>query len=115
MDAEEQSKMLSRKSRRRPAKTPEGREHQLINLATDLVEQRMRDGTATAQEVVHFLKLGSSREQLEQERLRADSELKLQKVKLMEQGENLEALYKEAMASMKQYSGHEVKGEDYED
>ena len=53
----------------RPALTPEAREGQLIALATDLVEQRLRDGTATSQEVVHFLRLGSMRERLEREKL----------------------------------------------
>lgn len=54
----------------RPALTPEARENQLISLAVDLVEQRLLDGTASAQEVTHFLKLGSMREKLERENSR---------------------------------------------
>ena len=40
----------------RPALTPEARENQLISLATDLVEQRLLDGSASSQETRHFLK-----------------------------------------------------------
>jgi len=32
----------------RPALTPEARESQLISMATDLIEQRLRDGTASS-------------------------------------------------------------------
>ena len=56
-----------KRRRRSSATTREERENELINLAYDLVEQRMRDGTATAAETTHFLKLGSSREMLERE------------------------------------------------
>ena len=33
----------------RPALTPEARENQLISLATDLVEKRLIEGTASSQ------------------------------------------------------------------
>lgn len=54
-------------AKRSPAKTPEQRENQLISAAVDLAEQQLEDGTASAQVITHFLKLGSSREKLEQE------------------------------------------------
>ena len=63
------STSLEDKPALRPAITPEGREMQLINLAMDLVEQRLRDGTASAQETTHVLKLGSIRNQLEVKKL----------------------------------------------
>ena len=49
----------STKRRSKPASTPEAREQQLISAAYDLVEERILNGTATSQELVHFLKLGS--------------------------------------------------------
>ena len=42
----------------RPALTPEAREKQLVALAVDLVEKRLREGTASSQEVTHILKPG---------------------------------------------------------
>ena len=53
----------------RPALTPEARENQMIALAVDCAEQQLRDGTASSQVIVHYLKLGSSKERLEKEKL----------------------------------------------
>ena len=52
----------------RPALTPEARENQMIDLAVNLAEQQLRDGTAKSQVIVHFLKLGTQRAKLEQEK-----------------------------------------------
>ena len=59
----------------RPALTPEAREKQLVALAVDLVEKRLREGTASSQEVTQILKLGSARASLEKEMLRHQVEL----------------------------------------
>ena len=58
----------------RPPLTPEARENQLISLAIDLVEQRLRDGTASSQETTHFLKLASSKGRLENKLLEAQAQ-----------------------------------------
>ena len=92
--------------RRKPATTPEGRENQLISMAVDAVERRIREGTASAQELVHYLKLGSSREQLEQERLRQENELLQVKREQMASAQRSEELYKNALAAMRSYQGH---------
>lgn len=103
--------------RSRPATTPEGRESQLISLAYDLVEQRIRKGTATSQEVTHFLKLGSTREQLEQQKLMHENMLTEAKVVAMESQAKMEDLYRKALNAMSTYQGREpVEPEDdYED
>jgi len=93
--------------RSRPATTPEGREAQLISMAYDLVERRIQEGTATSQEVTHFLKLGSSREKLEQERLQHDNMLTQAKMEQLASQARVEELYKNALDAMRTYSGHE--------
>lgn len=101
----------------RPALTPEGRENQLISLAVDLVEQRLRDGTASAQETTHFLKLASKKAKLENERAEAELELMKAKTKALRDQADMKILYKEAIDAMKLYSGHasnEVEDEDYD-
>lgn len=90
---------------RPPATTPEGRENQLVSMAVDLAERRMREGTASAQEIVHFLKLGSSRERLEQERLAGENMLLKAKAEAMGDAKKNEALYAEALNAMRAYSG----------
>ena len=89
----------------RPALTPEGRENQLISLSMDLVEQRLRDGTATSQEVVHFLRLGSPRNRLEEMKLKKEIELLEAKKSDLESREKVEELYSEAMKAFGIYSG----------
>jgi hypothetical protein len=91
--------------RRRPATTPEGRENQLITLAVELVEKRLREGTATSQETTHYLKLGSTREQLEQQRIRNENELTQAKIDALASQVRQEELYAEALIAMKAYSG----------
>lgn len=92
-----------------PALTPEGRENQLIALAYDLVEQRLRDGTASSQETTSILRLASVKEQLEQEKLRKELKMIEAKTQQLESQANIERLYSEAIKAMKSYSG---QGED---
>ena len=89
----------------RPALTPEGRESQMAALAMDLVEQRLRDGTASSQETTHFLKLVSSRAKLEQERLRLENDLVAAKTKALANAEEIKVLYEEALKAMRRYGG----------
>ena len=90
----------------RPALDPDNREQQLISLAVDLVEQRLRDGTASAQETTHFLKLASRKAKLESERAEAELELMRAKTKAIQDQADMKVLYKEAIEAMKLYSGN---------
>ena len=96
----------------RPATTPEGRENQLVALAVDLVEKQMREGTASSQVITHYLKLGSSREQLEQEKLRRENELLRAKVEDLAQGKRIEDLLQDAVKAMSSYQGRDPVEED---
>lgn len=90
-----------------PALTPEGRENQLIALAYDLVEQRLRDGTASSQETTSILRLASVKEQLEQEKLRKELKMIEAKTSQLESQANVERLYSDAIRAMKSYSGQD--------
>lgn len=92
--------------RMRPALTPESRENQMIALAVDLAEQQLRDGTASSQVITHYLKLGSTRERLERERLEEENRLLKAKTKALESSERTEELYREAIKAMRKYSAH---------
>lgn len=92
-------------STRRRATTPEGRENQLIAMANDLAERQLREGTASAQVITHYLKLGSTRERLEQERLAAEVELQKAKVQAMAATSRIEELIGDALRAFKSYSG----------
>lgn len=90
----------------RPALSPEARENQLIHLATNLAEQQLRDGTASSQVITHYLKLGSSKERLEQEILKENKKLLTAKTEALQSQKRIEELYVEAITAMRRYSGN---------
>lgn len=92
------------KRRAKPAITPEGRENQLIGLAFDLAEKRLREGTATSQEVTHFLRLGSQYARLEQEILRSKKEKMEAEIEAIHSQKRVEELYANALMAMRSYS-----------
>lgn len=93
------------KNKTRPAFTPEARENQLISLAIDCVEERLRNGTASSQEVTHFLKLASKKARLEQEILEKQKELIEAKTESLKSEQRIEELYTQAVNAMRSYSG----------
>lgn len=100
----------------RPALTPEARENQMIGLAMDLVEERLRNGTASSQETTHFLKLASSKERLEREKIEAEKKLLEAKIQSLESSQHSEQLYADAIKAMRSYSGSgsdDIETDDY--
>lgn len=108
---------MSRSSRKplRPAETLEGRENQLISLATDLAEQQIVQGTASAQVITHFLKLGTTREQLEQEKIRHENMLLSARREQIASQARIEELYGEALSAFKIYRGEPDDTPEYDD
>lgn len=84
----------------------------MIALAYDLVEERLRNGTATSQETTHFLKMGSPRARLEEQLLEKDCQLREAKIEGLEREKRIEALYEEAIAAVKRYRR---SGEDFDE
>lgn len=91
--------------RSRPATTPEARENQLIAQAFSLAERQLQDGTASSQVITHYLKLGSSREKLEQQKLEHENSLTQAKIEMMASQRRVEEMYGEALAAMRSYAG----------
>lgn len=87
------------------ARSAEARESQLISMAYDLVEQRLRDGSATSQETTHFLKAGSLRNRLELEKMKQENEMIKARTESLKSTERIEELYSNALSAMKEYSG----------
>lgn len=101
-----------RKGRRRTATTDEGRESQLVSMAMDLAEQQIMNGTASSQVITHFLKLGSTRERLEQERLQEENIMLRHKTEALAAAARVEELYGKALDAMRNYSGQESESTD---
>lgn len=98
-----------------PGQTLESRENQLILLATNLAEKQLRDGTASSQVIAHYLKLGSTRERLEQERIRHENELSRAKTESIESQKQQEIELKEVLAAFRSYSGQDDEYDEYMD
>lgn len=88
-----------------PATTVEGRENQLIALATNLAEKQMIEGTASSQVITHYLRLGTTVARLEMEKLKRENELLLVKTENLQSAARIEELYKEAITAFRDYSG----------
>jgi len=88
-----------------PASTANARITQLINKSYDAVEKRIDEGTATAQELVYFLKLGSQREQKEMMILESQAKLYNAKTEALASSKHTEELYNKAIEAMRSYSG----------
>lgn len=79
----------------------------------DLAERQIREGSASAQVISHFLKLGSERESLEKERLSAENSLLRAKVEQLASAKRVEELYQDALNAMRQYSGQDPVEDGY--
>ena len=103
------------KPKSRPALSPEARENQMIALAMDLVEQRLRDGTASSQETTHFLKLATAESKLKVRMLEEQEKLTVAKTKEIEAKKDNKELMERALKAMQRYKGVTGDDEEYED
>lgn len=91
--------------RKAPAKSDEAREKQLISAAIDLAEKQLLEGTASSQVIVHYLKLATTKEKLEREKLAKENELLEAKAENLKAQKRSEELFEAAMDAMRSYSG----------
>ena len=98
--------MAEKKQQKHPkASSPQARETQLINLAYNLAEEQLREGSASPSIVSHFLKLSTQREALELDNLRSKAKLQEAKAQQIDTAKENEELTKAAIEAMKNYSG----------
>lgn len=101
-----------KKKIRRPARTPEEREMQMISLAVDLAERQLEEGNASSQVITHYLKLASQREKLEREKIIEENKLLKAKTEAIKSQKTIEELYRNALEAMREYSGVEVMNDE---
>lgn len=102
----------------RPGLTVKSREDQLISLAVDVAEEQLRNRTASSQVITHFLKLGTTRAELEREKIAHENELLRAKTEQIQSAKRTEELYANAISAMRRYSGQgrydDDEDEDYD-
>jgi len=99
----------------KPATTAEARENQLIAAAVDLAEKQISEGTASAQVITHFLRLGTAKERLEREKLAAEHKLLLARVDALDSNKEIQKMYAEALKAIRLYGGNSEEEEQYPD
>lgn len=97
----------------RPALSPENRDKQLVSLAVDCAERQLREGTASPSVIVHYLKLGSEKEQLENERLKEENKLLKAKTKAIEDAADTKAAYENVIKVLRDYAGYGDEEDEY--
>ena len=112
---------MGEKQKKKPSlerRTPEGLESYLINLAMKQACKMLENGTAPAQIVSHFLKLGTENAKFEREKLKAETKLAMSKANIIESQQRYEEIASEALEAFKKYSGFaedDESDEDYDD
>jgi hypothetical protein len=105
-DTEEE---IKNKRRQAPGKTIQSRENQLINMAAELAEKQIRNGSASSQVITHFLKLGSTLAGLEKVKMENENLLLQAKAESLKSQKKIEELYANAVNAFKMYSGQETE------
>lgn len=88
-----------------PSRTPESQENKMIALAMKRAEEQLENGTASSQIICHFLKLGTTTAELEKQKLVNENTLLEAKAKALEEAQNSEKLFAEAIAAFRSYGG----------
>ena len=91
--------MAKSKRQVKPALTPEEQENRLIAEATNLAERKILEI------VVHYLKLGTAKAKLENEKLQEENRLLKAKTANLESQKRSEEFYQKVLAAMRDYSG----------
>ena len=98
-----------------PPRTEEEEQKIAGGLAMDLAIKWMKEGTAPAQIVTHFLKSNSLKEQAELEKIRREIELLKAKKKAIEMAEEQDKKYEEVIKAISSYAGKDQEWETVEE
>ena len=95
-----------------PATDTESRENQLISLAVEAAERGLLKPNPSNQIVLHYLKLGTTKLQLEKEKLKKENLLLESKTRAIDAAAKNDELYAQAISAMQIYSGSLNRGDD---
>lgn len=107
--------MANNAKRKPPAVTLEARENEVIAKAVEEAERRIENGTASDSLLIHWLRQGTVKMQLEKQKLEADVELAKAKAESITQAKLSVELAAEAIRAMKSYKGLDEEDEYDED
>ena len=99
------------KKERPPALTIEARENQLISASIDEAERRIKNGKASDSLLIHYLRLGTTKMQLEKEKIASEVELKKAQVQAINEAASAKSMFEDAIRAMGIYTGTTEDGD----
>lgn len=115
MGRRKKSVETSTETKLRPALSPEAWENRQVYLANRLAEQQLLAGTASSQVITHFLKLGTTKNQLEIEKLRAETAKANAQAEAIKAAQRDGELLEKALVAFSMYRGKESEEEEFSD
>lgn len=94
------------------ASTEKGRENVCIALAMRMAEQKLRDGSASNQLILHFLDLATEEARYRKEKLQADTELLKAKKNAYDVSAEANDKYEHVIEAMTRYTRRSYDDED---
>lgn len=102
------------RTKRQPAlMSQEARMSKLTSMALDLVEERLRNGTATSQETTYFLRYHGREADLKEQLLEKQVQLMEAKAESLKAQQKSEELYSKAIEAMRSYQGFSGEEDSY--
>lgn len=99
--------MAKKRIKRSPATSPQSQEQRCISLSYQLAEQMLEDGTAPPSIVAHFLKMGSSSQQIDTELKSNQAVLAKSKAESITAAESNKEVAEKAIEALKGYKVEE--------
>lgn len=104
--ARAKSALASMAGREPPALDPNDRFDQLVSLAVDLAEERLRDKSASNQLISEIIRYGTAKEKLQKEKIEREIDMLKAKAEALTAQKTSMELYDKAMRAMAEYAGH---------
>ena len=92
--------------------TAEEAEDQLISMAVNLARKRLQDETASNQLIAEILRLGTTKERLQKEKLKKENELLRARTEALKSQQSTEAFYGKVLSALHSYAPNIYSAED---
>ena len=110
-----ETKTTTGKRKAPPARTPEEFEKRCINLAEQQAERLLEEGKAPTQVLLHYLKLGTSKAELERAKLEHETKLLSAKTEALESAKDVTKMMENVMDAIKGYGIQALKENVYDE
>jgi len=95
-----------------PPLTDESMENKLISLALRQAQKQLEEGSASSQIITHFLRLASTRAQIELEKLELENKLLQEKILSEQSGQEIRDKVGEVLEALRSYTYLPPGGDD---